>query len=165
MKKTKCKRCSSPAIARGLCRKHYGLARYNDEFGGPRCEASDGCGRRATARGLCPFHYQRAYKAGRLPELKNRPMGTGNLTTEGYVRVTIGGVRGHEHRFVMEEMLGRPLRSDESIHHRNGVNHDNREENLELWLAGHGRGQRVSDLIIYIQELGFEVTGGPDFIN
>jgi hypothetical protein len=156
-----CSRCDKAVWARGLCKRHYNLARNHDEFGGPRCEDSDGCERRATARGLCPFHYQRAYKAGRLPDLKNRPMGTGNLTPEGYVRVVVDGERGHEHRFVMERMIGRPLRPDETVHHRNGINHDNREENLELWLAGHGRGQRVTELVEYLRELGFTVSGGP----
>jgi hypothetical protein len=51
----------------------------------------------------------------------------------------------------MEEMLGRRLRSDEHVHHRNGKRWDNRPENLEVMDArDHARlgGQRPEDLVI-----------------
>jgi len=50
------------------------------------------------------------------------------------------------HRAVMEQVLGRPLERYETVHHKNGVRHDSRPENLELWSSRHGRGQRVADL-------------------
>lgn len=58
-----------------------------------------------------------------------------------------------EHILVMEEMLGRALLLDESVHHRNGVRDDNRPENPELWVRPQPSGIRAEDALAWAHEI------------
>lgn len=56
------------------------------------------------------------------------------VNERGYVRLTLPeGGRVHEHRYVMEQKIGRPLEAWEHVHHINGNPSDNSPENLEIW--------------------------------
>lgn len=76
------------------------------------------------------------------------------LNNDGYVvfRYAKGKTR-LEHRYVMEQKLGRELYEDENVHHINGIKTDNRLENLELWSSMQPRGQRIQDKVAWAKEI------------
>lgn len=71
------------------------------------------------------------------------------VNKDGYVIKVVDGKQIMQHRDVMEQHLGRPLRQHENVHHKNGQRHDNRIENLELWSTAQPSGQRVEDKLAW----------------
>lgn len=71
------------------------------------------------------------------------------VNKHGYVIKIIDGRQTAQHREVMEQHLGRPLRRHENVHHKNGQRQDNRIENLELWSTAQPSGQRVEDKLAW----------------
>lgn len=136
---------NSPIIARG--------AR-------PTCSV-EGCDLQHYGKTYCRRHYVRHYH-GKPLEGKFVVKLSGNwsdwfVNPYGYVGRSrrVDGKQEHQrqHRVVMEEMIGRPLLPKETVHHKNGVRHDNRPENLELWSSSQPAGQRVEDKLAWAREI------------
>jgi len=75
------------------------------------------------------------------------------VTKQGYRKIKRNNKSIFEHRAIMEDYLGRPLKEFETVHHKNGNRLDNRIENLELWASKQPPGQRVEDLVIWAKEI------------
>ena len=56
----------------------------------------------------------------------------GIYINRGYITENIGKNYKRQHRRIVEEFIGRPLKPEEHIHHKNGDKMDNRIENLQI---------------------------------
>ena len=103
-----CKEPNASALARRLGVSYRRLLYWLDKHGIPHRSSTSKGGRTHNAAGYILVFVGKGVKGA---------------TTHGYV---------YEHRHVMERHLGRPLRRNEHVHHRNGDRSDNRIENLEV---------------------------------
>jgi hypothetical protein len=154
------KGCYANAKAHGLCTGHLDQLARGKALTPlkPRRDLCDfpECGRKHYAYGLCRAHREQL-RTGQLLV----PIGQGRLRDrwvdpKGYVFVKCDPDHPNakskygwiaEHVLVMSELLGRPLRPGESVHHRNNIKHDNRADNLELWHTHQPKGARVEDTV------------------
>lgn len=106
---------------------------------------------------LCKRHHYFLKKWGDPDPISReiRIRKTRSITKQGYVVLRMPehpnahpkNKRVFEHVVAMSEMIGRPLRKGESVHHKNNIKDDNRTENLELWVTHQPSGARVEDLV------------------
>lgn len=128
-----------------------GLREAEQYWGTPMC--SPECKAKARRKWLTTrqsAHLADSNLAGEPADLTSGPIRRKDL--DGYARVAVGpdypGTNGRgwilEHRYVMEQALGRHLWPHETVHHINGRRGDNRLENLQLRQGKHGAGVRFT---------------------
>lgn len=159
--------CKNRAQGLGYCGTHYDrFKKYGDPLGtaekktGGPC-STDGCAGTVTANGVCAACYARIKKRGST-EYSARHLKRFEkiVDDQGYVQVpdpshpnARKNKRVPEHRLVMSLFLGRPLRANENVHHKNGNRADNSLGNLELWVTTQPPGQRPQDLMKWAREI------------
>ena len=90
----------------------------------------EGCGRKHLAVGLCSLHWNRQYKK---KPMNGPPYYARGWLLHGYRWIsTPDGREMLEHRYFMEQHLGRRLHVDECVHHKDGNKTNNDLRNLEV---------------------------------
>src|SRR3990167_6326539 len=102
----KCRRCKKP------------FHRHNGNIAAKYCSRLCACRDRNTKE-----HQKIAGRVGGTTKILER--GTG---TKGYIKE----FGRHQHRRVMEDILGRKLKSSEIVHHKDENKHNNSPKNLEV---------------------------------
>ena len=172
--------CGKKVTGRGWCPTHYSRWWYHGDpevllhrpLGSRTCNINN-CAKTAETRDWCGMHYERWRKHGDptivlkawalvKPEMRKFK------TTRGYILVKYPGEpEVLEHRLIMEQHLGRPLKSYEQVHHKNGRKDDNRPENLELWQKSQPTGIRAVEAphcpTCFCRDK--ELPLGPDYTN
>lgn len=149
---------SHPICTYTTCQTPVARRRTRCEEHESSCDVA-GCSRpRYQRQRWCSMHHARRFRSGDVGEAApvERYHGIWKKNKDGYVvRHKKGGGYEAQHRMVMENILGRPLLPEETVHHINGVRDDNRPENLELWSTYQPRGQRVRDKVAWAKEILF----------
>lgn len=83
---------------------------------------------------------------------------TGYVRPDGYRKITVNGKGVFEHRHVMAQSIGRPLRRNEQVHHGPRGRAYNDPTNLSIRLTGnHPNGHNEQELADWLRSIGWTV--------
>lgn len=127
MAKDVCPLCGGEKDRRSKnCKGCPSFPRKTKKYSGICCSCGSLCDKRAIRCKQCGLEYRKS----------NIEKCNWIISTQGYlVRRSNNGDFQLQHRFIMEQHLGRKLETNEHVHHKNGVKTDNRLTNLELLIA------------------------------
>lgn len=157
-RKTKCQQCYKIFYAPNKNSKFcsitcQGLARRT------RPRECRNCGKEiAVITKNVKFCSEECLREGRIVHAKD--VGTKRMDKNGYcyIKVPENYPYDHlgwilEHRYVMQEKLGRKLIDNENVHHMDGNRENNDISNLELWNESQPSGQRIPDKLKWAYQL------------
>lgn len=151
MNKCKIENCNNPIKSKCLCSLHYGRLwlHGNPLITKPRgrakiekiklnCKICDkefevfpsGKNKYKCCSSECGYKYRKISPNKRIPIPWDKKRWVVNR--HGYIVCYHQGKEIKQHRWVMEQHLGRKLYSNEFIHHKNKIKTDNRIENLQI---------------------------------
>ena len=136
------------------CGKEYMPCHKRQRFCGRSC-ARRTTRLRPVVCGVCLKGFRPKYATQKFCSKQckyDHGIGNRRVRQDGYVLVRVPrGTPGtqagrgwmHEHRYMMQQHLGRPLARTETVHHVNGKKGDNRIGNLQLRTGRHGKNQHL----------------------
>ena len=118
--------------------------------------------------GVLTLPYATEYSCGmdkRNRKGPDNPLYKGGKSHDGHGYVTITQTGAREHREIMEKSLGRALRPDEIVHHKNMDKKDNRIENLMIVTRAEHNRIHGGGTVLKCKKCGFTHWYSPRFIE
>lgn len=119
------------------------------------------CNNKHRARGFCEYHYELAMRQkkniGIEPIRNNRAAGSGGLQCEGYFKITKNGITKTGHVLTAEQVLGRPLKRPELVHHVDGNRANNTPSNLVICP------NQAYHYLLHVRQAALEVCGNASW--